>query len=265
MNIYLDQTLVQTLLGFLTLQPLTCPYPCSSLLEGTMDLPPTVLLYQFSVTTASNVFYLYCSSMLPEIFESDSGNLNVIMKQLCFQCSHNSLGFPGQFGLFLMCCPWENKLWVGNMNGGKCDHICLSHVTWLDLFRGGWNQRTFYGSGCGSCVVQGFKLRFTILYIKISYTGWAYLDSISTSSPIVSLTHHMHHSVPERCWYWVVSSCRSIWMQQVSDNDTFYFHQTVLSHRGLSILLFIHNQNMKPFLPLTNEQPHPVHSRKSVM
>ena len=58
--------------------------------------------------------------------------LNVIMKQLCFQHSHNSLGFPGQFGLFLMCHPWENKLWVGNMNSGKCDHICLSHVTWLD-------------------------------------------------------------------------------------------------------------------------------------
>ncbi|EDR03150.1 uncharacterized protein LACBIDRAFT_307660 [Laccaria bicolor S238N-H82] len=26
---------------------------------------------------------------------------NIIMKQLCFQCSHNSLGFPTQFGLFL--------------------------------------------------------------------------------------------------------------------------------------------------------------------
>ena len=30
MNIYLDQTLVQTLLGFLTLQPLTYPYPYPS-------------------------------------------------------------------------------------------------------------------------------------------------------------------------------------------------------------------------------------------
>ena len=69
-------------------RPNTC-----HLLEGTMDLPPAVLLYQFSVTTASNVFYLYCSSTLPEIFESDSGNLNVIMKQLCFQRSHNSLRF----------------------------------------------------------------------------------------------------------------------------------------------------------------------------
>ena len=108
-------------------RPNTC-----HLLKGTMDLPPAVLLYQFSVTTASNVFYLYCSSTLPEIFESDSGNLNVIMKQLCFQRSHNSLGFPGQFGLFLMCRPWENKLWVGNMNGGKRDHVCLSRVTWLD-------------------------------------------------------------------------------------------------------------------------------------
>ena len=123
--------------GFYSSTPISLPWMhqrpnTCCLLEGTMDLPPAVLLYQFSVTTASNVFYLYCSSMLPKIFESDSGNLNVIMKQLSFQCSHNSLGFPGQFGLFLMCRPWENKLWVGNMSSGKCDRICLSRVTWLD-------------------------------------------------------------------------------------------------------------------------------------
>jgi len=37
----------------------------------------------------------------------------------------------------------------------------------IALFRGGRNQRTFYGSKRGSRAVQGFKLRPTILYIEV--------------------------------------------------------------------------------------------------
>ena len=32
------------------------------------------------------------------------------------------------------------------------------------LFRGGWNEWSFYGSGRGTRAVRGFKLRFTSLY-----------------------------------------------------------------------------------------------------
>ena len=35
-------------------------------------------------------------------------------------------------GILCGCHPWENTLWVGNMRSGKCDHVCLSCVTWLD-------------------------------------------------------------------------------------------------------------------------------------
>ena len=48
---------------------------------------------------------------------------------------------------------------------GKRDRVCLSRVTWLDCSGEVEIQRTFYGSGRGSRAVQGFKLRFTILYI----------------------------------------------------------------------------------------------------
>ena len=47
----------------------------------------------------------------------------------------------------------------------------LCNVT--GLFRGGWNQRTFYGSRHGTHAVQGFKLRHTILYIEILIYRWS--------------------------------------------------------------------------------------------
>ena len=99
----------------------------------------------------------------------------------------------------------------GNVSCGKwtcCNCVCLYHVTWLDYIQGRLESLEYLWKSHGTCVVQGFKLRCTSLYMAYQCA------SLLMPPPTPMANDHHHHYSQHQHQGWRQGGWRCRWMNR---------------------------------------------------